>query len=169
MEHEGIASAFGWSVTSHGYVRFSPPTRMSIPRERSTISIESAGRSGMTEESRHHRQKRIEQSKSRHARITSKLTAPAEEAYEVELAEYHAPCHKEGLPSKWVDWDPDPELRESYESDRLPTAAEARDLCNGCPLVDTQTCERYARTTNQSHGIWGGKRIYQGKWLKDEE
>lgn len=122
----------------------------------------------MTEESRHHRQKRIEAQKNRHARITGRLTAPAEESFEQELAEFHAPCHKAGLPSAWVDWDLD-EDRESYESDRLPTAEEARELCAGCPLVNTGTCERYAKATNQSHGVWGGKRIYQGKWLKDEE
>jgi hypothetical protein len=123
----------------------------------------------MTEETRHHRQKRIEQSKDRHAKIAGKLSAPAEERFETELATYHAPCHKQGLPSTWTDWEPDEELREDYESDRLPTAEEARDMCAGCELVGTETCELYAWVTKQSHGVWGGKRIYQGRWLKDHE
>lgn len=120
-------------------------------------------------ESRHHRQKRIEAQKNRHASIVGKLSAPAEEAFEQELAEFHAPCHKRGLPSPWIDWDPDDESRESYESDRLPTAQEAQDLCSGCPLVDTGTCERYAKATGQSHGVWGSKRVYKGRWLKNDE
>lgn len=121
-------------------------------------------------ETRYQRQKKLEASKDRHAQIVERLALPTVQQWELAMEEFRPQCAVEGIPSRWVDWSSDPELREPEESDRLPTADEAKALCEGCPITGPEgLCRRYAKATGQAHGIWGGGRIEKGKWLKDDE
>lgn len=54
-------------------------------------------------------------------------------------------------PGPYMDWD-DP-----------PSPEEARRLCSGCPLM--KACENRAIAGRETHGIWGGRVIHEGKWL----
>lgn len=121
-------------------------------------------------ETRYQKQKRIEASKGRHAQIVERLSLPIVNQWELKMEEFVPPCAKAGIPSRWTDWSSDEELREDYESDRLPTADEAKAMCADCPIAgEGGLCIKYAKATGQSHGVWGGRRIEKGKWLKDNE
>lgn len=124
----------------------------------------------MENETRYQKSTRVKREMARHTAIVSQFVKPIEEEFEIALQETHPPCHKAGLPSRWVDWSSDPELRESYEGDRLPSAAEAEVMCADCPITgEDGLCSRYAKATGQSHGVWGGLRVEKGRWLKDNE
>lgn len=56
-----------------------------------------------------------------------------------------------GNPGPYVDWD------------EPPTAEEAAKLCGGCPLI--KACANYALAARETHGVWGGNVIHEGKWL----
>lgn len=88
------------------------------------------------------------------------------------MEELQPPCVKAGLPSRWTDWDSDPERREDYETD-IPTLEEAKAMCAECPIRAVQyggngLCLDYANATGQSHGNWGGVRREDGKWLNEK-
>jgi hypothetical protein len=119
----------------------------------------------MTDETRYQRSVRIQHERARHARIVGKLIKPVEEEWEQSVETESPNCARGELPSRWVDWDPEPSHREFYEGD-MPSKDEAAALCNGCPIKDGRLCERYADATNQDHGVWGGRRRYDGKWVK---
>lgn len=125
----------------------------------------------MTEhETRYAKQKKLEQSKDRHAQIVERLSLPTVQQWELAMDEFVPQCRVAGLPSRWTDWSSDPDLREPEESDRIPTAEEAEAMCSGCPITGPDgLCRRYAKATGQSHGVWGGGRIEKGRWLKDHE
>lgn len=134
----------------------------------------------MTNDTRYQRQKQQDLAKARHANIVGKLASGPVERFELELEKHNTNCMTEdppsifSLPSRWVDWASDPEERELYE-DEPPTAREATEMCDGCPLaplfdargriVEKGACLTYAEATGQYHGVWGGKRRENGKWL----
>lgn len=122
----------------------------------------------MSDESRYQRTKRIEHEKARHARIVSTLTQPIEEEWDQAREKFRPKCKGDEIPTRWTDWDSDPDRREFYEGDR-PSAEEANALCAGCPILADRLCERYAEQTGQAHGVWGGRRREDGKWVKDNE
>lgn len=97
----------------------------------------------------------------RHASIVNALSSGFVTDFETAKEEYQPKCAKHGLPSPWMDYDRYPQNREDYET-RMPTAAEADALCRDendelCPLAEM--CLDYALSTNQTHGVWGGKRL----------
>lgn len=132
----------------------------------------------MTEESRYQKQKQLDLAKARHANIVDKLATGPVEKFEQALETETLKCRKAGLPSPWMDWATDPEDREGYEGE-APTSRDADAMCEGCPLAplkdergritDKGTCLRYAEATGQSHGVWGGRRRENGKWLDKME
>jgi hypothetical protein len=119
----------------------------------------------MTTESRYQRSKQLQEAKARHARIVATLSRGIVEEYAEALETEQTNCGRRGTPSEWIDWDSVPEYREPYEGD-MPTAERAREMCNDCPLMGDRLCERYAEATSQGHGIWGGRRRENGKWVK---
>lgn len=132
----------------------------------------------MISENRYQRQKQQDLARARHANIVDKLAAGPVEKFELALENFTPECKTEGLPSRWVDWDSTPEYREDYEGE-APTERQALAMCDGCPLAPTRdsrgritdkgTCLAYAEATGQSHGVWGGKRRENGKWLDKME
>lgn len=56
-----------------------------------------------------------------------------------------------GKPGPYMDWD------------EPPAPEEAEEMCRGCPLL--KACENFAIASRQTHGVWGGKVIHEGKWL----
>jgi hypothetical protein len=117
------------------------------------------------EETRYQRSVRIQHERDRHARIVGKLIKPIETEWELAVEAEDPLCARGELPSRWIDWDSEPGHREFYEGN-IPTAEEAKSLCEGCPIMRARLCERYADATNQAHGVWGGKRRENGKWVK---
>jgi hypothetical protein len=115
-------------------------------------------------ETRYQRQKRADAARQRHARIVGKLSRPIEEEWDEAMEESRPNCRKSPIPSRWTDWDSNPDHREPYESD-MPTAEEARKMCEGCPILSDRLCGRYAEATGQSHGVWNGRRRENGKWV----
>jgi hypothetical protein len=128
----------------------------------------------MTNDTRYQRQKQQDLAKARHANIVGKLASGPVEKFELELEKSNTKCRDSGLPSRWVDWASDPYEREDYEGES-PTEREATEMCAGCPLaplldargriVEKGACLTYAEATGQYHGVWGGKRRENGKWL----
>lgn len=124
------------------------------------------------DETRYRKTKIKEESKARHAGNVLKLSSPFVDAWEEALDDYQPPCRKAGLPSPWVDWHSDPEIREDYEGER-PTLEQAAKLCEDCPiravhLGGNGICFDYANATGQSHGVWGGISREDGTWLTEK-
>lgn len=116
-------------------------------------------------ETKYQRQKRRREAQGRHAKIVNALGSGFIQTFDQALEEYTPPCRESTqTPNPWTDWDRYPHNREPYET-RMPTAKEARGLCEPCPLKDM--CLDYALSTGQSHGVWGGKRISDGTILSD--
>jgi hypothetical protein len=69
-----------------------------------------------------------------------------------EEAQKHVVANCKDKPQEWMDW----------EDDAPPSAERARELCSGCPLL--QSCANYALASQQTHGVWGGERIILGVW-----
>lgn len=118
-------------------------------------------------ETRYQRSVRIAAEKERHSKIIKDLQLPTVEAWEIVMEEFQPQCAKAGIPSRWTDWDEDPENAEDYEGE-MPSRRDARLLCEGCPLVESKLCERYAVATGQTHGVWGGRLRSKGRWVYDE-
>lgn len=124
----------------------------------------------MTEdETRYAKGERVKRSKARHQANVQKLSGPTEEAWEQAMEKFQPPCAVAGVPSKWIDYDSDPMHREPYETD-APTKQEAQELCAECPIRAVEfggngLCLAYRRATGQSHGVWGGLRHEDGKWM----
>lgn len=64
-------------------------------------------------------------------------------------AEIKGTCHGEW--DKWTD----------YTADTMPTAQQARLMCEGCPLF--AACANNADATNPSWGVWAGERWVYGR------
>lgn len=107
-------------------------------------------------------------SQERHAAIVQRLGRETVEDFESAILSQRKPppCVSAGLPSEWTDWDYYPELREAQDG-KTPTAHRAREMCEGCPLMKDDLCYRYALATNKQHGVWGGRRFYNGNVLTD--
>jgi hypothetical protein len=119
----------------------------------------------LNEPTRYARQQEKAHQMARHAEIARRLGTDIVERFYMMVDD--AKCHKDGRwPSPWVDWDMIPEHREPYE-DRMPTQQEARKLCDGCPLMQDDVCFQFAMATNKQHGVWGGRRIYNGHVVTD--
>lgn len=123
------------------------------------------------EETRYAKQTRTNLAKARHAAIASRLAAGPIEAFEqaADAMEKPLPCVAGGIPSKWADWDSDPEKREEYETD-MPTRMQAKALCATCPLGSIAPggkglCKPWAMATGQSHGVYDGQRRENNKWI----
>jgi len=58
-------------------------------------------------------------------------------------------------PGPWTDWD----------ENNVPTAAEAKSLCAGCPFL--RACGNYAIAAQEYHGVWGGFVVHEGQRLGD--
>ena len=119
----------------------------------------------MSEPTRYAKTQEKKHKQERHADRIDSLTRGTNVLEEYDLALEHlkepTACIKGGLPSKWSDWDDAPEHREPQDG-VMPTADEAEALCEGCPLMRDDVCYRYALATNQTHGVWGGRRILNG-------
>lgn len=128
----------------------------------------------MTGETRYQKQKQQDLARARHAHIVGKLANGPVERFDQALETEDVNCRKAGAPSRWTDWDTNPEYREDYESE-APTSREAEAMCDGCPLAPLRDgrgritekglCLTYAEATGQAHGVWGGKRRENGRWL----
>lgn len=123
----------------------------------------------MTDEpTRYARSQETARQKARHETIVRKLSRSVVDAYAEAIEETRPACVTAGLPSRWTDWASDPEDREDYEGEP-PTKAEAEELCKDCPLLewkqDGNVCLKYAKATGQFHGVWGGERRENGKWM----
>lgn len=122
-----------------------------------------------TSETRYQKQKRIEAEKERHARIIAKLTGPINQRFAEAVEKIDPKCRRSEFPSPWTDWDSDPETREDYETAR-PNRNAAKALCAECPLSgEKNVCYRYATATGQFHGVWGGFRRENGRWVQGSE
>ena len=119
-------------------------------------------------ESRYQRSKRRKEAVARHASIVRELGKSQVQKFELALddakPEERPNCvpdepYTELHPSPWTDWyvGDDPEWYETP----MPTDEESEALCKGCPLVDL--CLPWALATNQSHGIFSGVRIMNGR------
>jgi len=60
-------------------------------------------------------------------------------------------------PGPYMDWGDEPDEPNS------PTRAEARALCEGCPLL--QACGNFAVAAQMPHGVWGGRLVVNGKFV----
>lgn len=120
------------------------------------------------EGTRYARQLYRKQQEDRHARIVEQLTYDVRKEFDyvLESQTTPVPCAEEGWPSKWVDYDSNPAHREPQEG-MMPTAPEAMELCSGCPLMAEDLCYRYALSTDQAHGVWGGRRFENGIVVRD--
>ncbi len=117
------------------------------------------------EETRYARQVRINLQRDRHTGIIGKLTAPIVDEFDAVMEDFNPECRRQGIPSKWTDWDSVKDHREPTEGER-PDAQAAWDLCEGCPIAGQRgVCYRYAEITGQAHGVWGGYRRENGKWV----
>jgi hypothetical protein len=119
------------------------------------------------QETRYARDKRRQEQESRHNRIVTILSGDVIADFEAVRAKEGAKCYPTTQsPNPWVDWDAEPDKAEDYEGP-MPTEAEAKALCDGCPLMvdhgGVPLCYAYARATQKSHGVYGGIRIYDGK------
>ena len=45
----------------------------------------------------------------------------------------------------------------------FPSTGEAEEWCTGCPLLQSGVCLSYALTQKEDFGVWGGKRIVNGR------
>lgn len=123
------------------------------------------------EKNRYQRDKERREAEAQHQRIVDLLSGDIIEDYEAIKASADTNCDTGQFPNKWVDWDVNPEHAEDYEVGQpVPSEEQARDWCQDCPLMvktpaGQPLCYAYARATNQSHGVWGGIRIYDGKRL----
>lgn len=100
----------------------------------------------------------------RHQGIVGALGYDVKLAFEQALEEMEepTPCIAGGIPSKWTDWDSNPEYREPYETDR-PSNQAARIMCEGCPLMGTGVCFGAALARGETHGVWESQIIENGK------
>jgi hypothetical protein len=122
------------------------------------------------EQTRYARQQEKLRQQERHAAIVQKLSAGVVEEFEgtSALLDEPPPCVSGGVPSEWTDWDRFPERREPQDG-KMPTAHRARQMCEGCLLMKNDLCYRYALATDKQHGVWGGRRIYNGSVVRDGE
>jgi len=122
----------------------------------------------VAEETRYSRDKRKRESKERHGKITAALRAEIVAEYEEARVENRPNCRTDQFPNPWTDWDKIPEWSEEYET-QAPTKEQAQAACAGCPLMQDDLCYRYALATNQAHGIWGGRRFWNGIEVKQDK
>jgi hypothetical protein len=115
------------------------------------------------EPTRYARQQEKLRQQERHAVIVQRLSRDVVDEFEntVLTLDEPPPCVLGGVPSEWTDWDKYPDLRETTEG-AMPTADRAKEMCAGCPLMKNDLCYRYSLATNKQHGVWGGRRIYNG-------
>lgn len=116
----------------------------------------------MTGQTRYAKSQEKKRKLERHQAILDRLASGFVTNFEEALVEYQPECVTSDYPSPWTDWDDVTEHREPYEGE-MPTAEEAAAMCAGCPIM--QLCFDYALSTGQSHGVWGGRRFYNGKLL----
>lgn len=114
--------------------------------------------------SRYRKSKERRESIERHYEITGRLGSNVRQEFDryLEEATEPTPCIAGGIPSKWTDWDSNPEFREPYETDR-PAGNRARSLCDPCPLMGTGICLGAALSRGETHGVWEGTIIENGK------
>lgn len=129
-------------------------------------------------ETRYQREKERKNSIRRFNTISGRLAEGFVEAFRAELDKDESrPCRKaDGTkPNPWYDWHSDPEVREDYETEP-PTRADAYNMCRECPFFRADgprsskidgPCYDYARATRQTHGVWGGVRLEDGKVIQD--
>lgn len=106
-------------------------------------------------------------SQARHESIIATLAEDTIEEFNEAVSEHKPKCVTGEFPSPWVDWDKYPTQAEDYEKP-MPTQEQAEALCKGCPIARDNLCIRYALASDQSHGVWNGQRIYNGRIVNGE-
>ena len=116
--------------------------------------------------SRYRKAKERRESVGRHYEITGQLGSNVRQEFDryMEEATEPTPCIVGGVPSRWTDWDSNPDNREPYETD-MPAGNRAREMCKPCPLMGTGICIGAALARGETHGVWEGVRISEGKVL----
>ena len=117
-------------------------------------------------ETRYAKQQEKLHQQQRHASIAQRLGRSTVDEFEQKILTAKTPCIDAGTPSEWTDWDIEPENREPQDG-KMPTAHRARQMCEGCPVMDDDLCYRYALATNKEHGVWGGRRFHNGIIVSD--
>lgn len=85
----------------------------------------------------------------------NKRASDASLALEDQYSKGRSKCF--GKPEKYMD----------YDEDKLPTNAEAYELCNGCPML--VECARFASALKPPIGVWGGQVYSLGKVVPNDK
>lgn len=114
--------------------------------------------------SRYRRTKQRREAIEKHNEIVGRLGYDVRQDFDRRMEELTepTPCIAGGLPSKWTDWDSVEENREPYETDQ-PSKQAARLMCEPCPLFGTSVCLSAALARGETHGVWEGTIIENGK------
>lgn len=124
----------------------------------------------MTDEkpqTRYAKDKAKRESQARHGDIVATLGKDVVAEFNDKVIEHKPKCVTKEFPSPWTDWD---RYREQSEEGEVPMPSQetAEEMCAGCPIAEQMLCLRYALATNQTHGVWNGKRIYNGRIVTNE-
>lgn len=83
--------------------------------------------------------------------------------FKAELDERRTPCYRK--PADFSDFNdpryPDDPLEQ--QGNPFPSAQEAEEMCEECPLRIQALCLRFALKQREDFGVYGGKRIVGGK------